>query len=43
LTITEDAKEKLRNRLQSKTADPEMAVRLVAKSNRFALVLDREK
>jgi Fe-S cluster assembly iron-binding protein IscA len=43
LTITENAKEKLKKRLQTKTTDPEMAVRLVAKSNQFALFIDKEK
>ncbi|MGD9066500.1 MAG: hypothetical protein PVI42_20390 [Desulfobacterales bacterium] len=46
LSVTEIAKEKLREHLQMKTTDPAIAVRLVtspSESNRFALVLDKEK
>ena len=46
LSVTENAKEKLSKHLQTKTTDPEMAVRLVtspSEPNRFALVLDKEK
>jgi Fe-S cluster assembly iron-binding protein IscA len=46
LSVTEIAKEKLGEHLQTKTTDPEMAVRLItspSEPNRFALVLDKEK
>jgi Fe-S cluster assembly iron-binding protein IscA len=46
LSVTEIAKEKLREHLQTRTTDPAIAVRLVtspSESNRFALVLDKEK
>jgi Fe-S cluster assembly iron-binding protein IscA len=48
LSVTEIAKEKLREHLQARTTDPAIAVRLVtspsdSESNRFAMVLDKEK
>jgi Fe-S cluster assembly iron-binding protein IscA len=46
LTVTEIAKEKLKEYLQSKTNDPEMAIRLVTSPSgpkRFTFVLDKEK
>jgi Fe-S cluster assembly iron-binding protein IscA len=46
LSVTEIAKEKLREHLQTNTTDPAIAVRLVtspSESNRFALILDKEK
>jgi Fe-S cluster assembly iron-binding protein IscA len=46
LTVTEIAKEKLEEYLQSKTDDPEMAIRLATSPSgpmRFTLVLDKEK
>jgi Fe-S cluster assembly iron-binding protein IscA len=46
LTVTEIAKEKLREHLQTKTTDPEMAIRLVispSEPKQFTLVLDKEK
>jgi Fe-S cluster assembly iron-binding protein IscA len=46
LTVTEIAKEKLREYLQAKTNNPEMAIRLVTStsaSKRFTFVLDKEK
>ena len=46
LSVTEIAKEKLREHLQTRTTDPAIAVRLVtspSESNRFALVFDKEK
>jgi Fe-S cluster assembly iron-binding protein IscA len=46
LTVTEIAKEKLGEHLQTKTTDSEMAFRLVPSPSgqrRFTLVLDKEK
>jgi Fe-S cluster assembly iron-binding protein IscA len=46
LTVTEIAKEKLRERLQTTTTKPDTAIRLVAspsKKSRFSLVLDKEE
>jgi Fe-S cluster assembly iron-binding protein IscA len=46
LTVTEIAKKKLKEYLQAKTNDPEMAIRLVTSpsaSKRFTFVLDKEK
>jgi Fe-S cluster assembly iron-binding protein IscA len=46
LTVTEIAKEKLREHLQTKTTDPEMAIRLVtspSEPKQFTLVFDKEK
>jgi FKBP-type peptidyl-prolyl cis-trans isomerase 2 len=46
LTVTENAEEKLKEHLQTKTDDPEIAIRLVAshsKSARLSLVLDKEQ
>lgn len=46
LTVTEIAKEKLKEYLQAKTNDPEMAIRLVttpSATKRFTFVLDKEK
>lgn len=46
LTVTEIARKKLREYLQTKTTDPEIAIRLVAspsEPNRYTLVLDKEK
>jgi Fe-S cluster assembly iron-binding protein IscA len=46
LSVTDIAKEKLREHLQTRTTDPSITVRLVtspSESNRFAMVLDKEK
>ena len=46
LTVTEIAEEKLKEHLQTKTDDPEIAIRLVAshsESARLSLVLDKEQ
>ena len=46
LTVTETAEEKLEEHLQTKTDDPEIAIRLVAShsgSARLSLVLDKEQ
>jgi Fe-S cluster assembly iron-binding protein IscA len=46
LSVTEIAKEKLREQIQTKTTDPAKSVRLVnspLKPNRYALVFDKEK
>ena len=46
LSVTTNAKQKLKETLQSKTADPEVAVRIipsVSAQNRLELALDKEK
>jgi Fe-S cluster assembly iron-binding protein IscA len=46
LTVTTTAKEKFKETLQSKTTDPEIAIRIVcspSKPGRLDLVLDKEK
>lgn len=46
LTVTAIAKEKLKEVLQTKTRDPEIAVRIISshlKPNQLELVLDKEK
>jgi Fe-S cluster assembly iron-binding protein IscA len=46
ITVTTTAKEKFKEALQSRTTDPEIAVRIISspsKPNRLELVLDREK
>lgn len=46
LTVTEIAKEKLREHLKTKTTDPDTAIRLdlsPSEKRRFILVLDKEK
>jgi Fe-S cluster assembly iron-binding protein IscA len=46
LTVTTTAKEKFEEALQSRTTDPEIAVRIISspsKPNQLELVLDREK
>ena len=46
LTVTITAKEKFKEALQTRTTDPEIAVRIISspsKPNRLELVLDKEK
>ena len=46
LTVTVNAKEKLKEALQEQTADPEVAIRIIpspSMPNRLELVLDKEK
>jgi len=46
LTVTTTAKEKLKETLETKTTDPEIAIRIVpspSKPDRLDLVLDKEK
>ena len=46
LTVTTTAKEKFKEALQTRTTDPEIAVRIISspsKPNRLELVLDKEK
>jgi Fe-S cluster assembly iron-binding protein IscA len=46
LTVTTTAKEKFREALQTRTTDPEIAIRIIlspSKPNKLQLVLDKEK
>jgi len=46
LTVTTTAKEKFKEALQTRTTDPEIAMRIIpspSKPNRLELVLDKEK
>jgi Fe-S cluster assembly iron-binding protein IscA len=46
LNVTTTAKEKFREALQTKTTDPEIAIRIIlspSKPNKLQLVLDKEK
>ena len=46
LTVTTTAKEKFREALQTRTTDPEIAIRIISspsKPNRLELVFDKEK
>ena len=46
LTVTTTAKEKFKEALQTRTTDPEIAMRIISsplKPNRLQLVLDKEK
>jgi len=46
ITVTEQAKEKLKQALQKQTSDPEVAMRITSNyqiANRLELILDKEK
>ena len=46
ITVTAQAKEKLKQALRKQTADPEVAIRITSnyhRSNRLELILDKEK